>query len=265
MSIALLRNTLKRNWMLLLIFFAVLSMYMTIIAYMFDPEDMESLLSMLEAFPQDLMKAMGFSSGATDLTGYIASWLYGMLMFGFPMVYCIILGNRLVAKMVDNGSFAYLLSTPNSRAKIIVTQGAYAVLSVTALFAAIFGVGVAVCHVLFPGLLDVGAFLALNATTMLVNLTVVMISFFFSCLFNETRLSLGLGAGIPIAFILMNMLGGASEDLGILQRLSIYGLYDPVELVHGGEIWGVNTFYIAVSSALFIAGVLIFRKKRLPL
>ncbi len=59
---------------------------------------------------------MGFSGLVTDLTGYLASWLYGLLMFGFPMVYCIILGNRLVARQVDSGSFAYLLSTPHSGA-----------------------------------------------------------------------------------------------------------------------------------------------------
>lgn len=265
MSFTLLKAVLKKNWTLLLIFFGVLTMYTAIMISMYNPNDMEAMTSMLKLFPEDLMKAMGFSKVATDLTGNLASWLYGLLMFGFPMVYCIILGNKLVAKMVDNSSFVYLLSTPNSRVKIIFTQGIYALASVAVLFAALFGVGVLLCAVMFPNTLDIGAFFSLNFTTMLVNMVVMMISFFFSCLFNETKLSLGFGAGIPIAFILMNMLGSASADLNILKKLSIYGFYDPVELVHGGEIMVVNLIYVGIIAVLFASAVMIFKKKRLPL
>jgi ABC-2 type transport system permease protein len=186
-------------------------------------------------------------------------------MFGFPLVYCIILGNRLVAKMVDNSSFAYLLSTPNSRIKLIVTSGVYALLSIMLLFGCMFLIGAAICEITFPGLLDVGAFFKLNITTMLVNMTVMMISFFFSCLFNETRLSLSFGAGIPIVFLLMNMLGGVTADMNLLKSASIYGIYDPVELVQGADMLLTNLAYVAVSASLLAAGVFIFNRKRLPL
>jgi ABC-2 type transport system permease protein len=265
MSFTLLKTVFKKNWTLLIIFFGVLTMYTAVMISMYDPDDIEALTSMLSLFPADLMKAMGFSDAALDLTGYLASWLYGLLMFGFPMVYCIILGNRLVAKMVDSGSFAYLLSTPNSRVKIIITQGVYALASVALLFAALFGTGILICTAIFPGVLDISGFFRLNLTTMLVNMVVMMISFFFSCVFNETRLSLGFGAGVPIAFLLMNMLGGASENAEILKKLSIYGFYDPVELVQGGDILVVNLTYIAIVVALLVSSVLIFKKKRLPL
>jgi len=265
MSITLFKTMTKRNWVLLLIFFSVLTMYTSVMLSMYDPQDMEAMNSMLKLFPKDLLKAMGFSNMITDLTGYLAGWLYGMLMIAFPMVYSIILGNRLVAKMVDNGSFTYLLSTPNSRTKIIITQGVYALSSVALLFAALFGVGVLISEAMFPGTLDVSAYLKLNVTTMLVNMVVMMISFFFSCLFNETKLSLGLGSGIPIAFLLMNMLGDASEKLQYLNRLTIYGFYDPVELVHGGDIMAVNLLYMAITAILFASAVLVFKKKKLPL
>lgn len=265
MSLTLLKANLKKNWILLLIFFAILTMYMSVMATMYDPNDMEALTSMLKLLPENLMKAMGFSNLVTDLTGYLASYLYGLLMLGFPMVYCIILGNRLVAKMVDNSSMVYLLSTPNSRVKIILTQGVYALTSVALLFASLFGMGVLICAIMFPGTLDVRAFLSLNFTTMLVNMVVMMISFFFSCLFNETKLSLTSGAGIPIIFLLMNMLGGASANAEILKKLSFYGFYDPVKLVHDGGILGINLIYIGLIAILFLSGIMIFNKKRLPL
>lgn len=265
MSYPLLKTTAKKNWVLLLIFFGVLTMYLSIMISMYDPDNMEALTSMMDLLPKDLMNALGFGSLITDLTGYLASWLYGLLMLAFPMVYCIILGNRLVAKMVDNGSFAYLLSTPASRVKIIITQGAYALLSIAVLFTALAGMGIVICEALFPGLLDIGAFVKLNFTTMLVNMTVMMICFFFSCLFNDSKLATGVGAGIPIAFLLLNMLGGVSPDAEILKKISIYGLYDPVELVHGGDILFIQLFFVAVILVLFAGAVLIFKRKRLPL
>ena len=108
MSLVYFKSLIKRNWLLLVIFIAVLTMYMSVMISMYDPEDMEALTAMTKMLPPEMMSAMGFSSLVTDLTGFLASWLYGLLMLGFPLVYCIILGNRLVAKMVDNSSFAYL-------------------------------------------------------------------------------------------------------------------------------------------------------------
>jgi len=265
MSLTLFKNTLRRNWILLLIFFAVLTMYTAVMIFIYNPDDLKAIESMMEIFPKELFDAFGFSDVIGELTAYLASWLYGMLMFAFPMVYCIILGHRLVAKSVDNGSMAYLLSTPNSRVKIIITQGIYALLSVVVLFALLFGVGVAVSHLRFPDLLDIGAYLKLNVTTMIVNMVVMMITFFFSCLFNESRFSLGFGSGIPIAFMLMNMLGGVSEDVAILKDISIYGLYDPVELVKGSDVLPQNLLYISIIVILFIASVIVFKRKRLPL
>lgn len=265
MSITLLKTTIKKNWILLLIFFGVLTMYTTIMISMFSPEDMDALASMLEMFPEGIIKAMGFSNVITDITGYLASWLYGLLMLGFPMVYCIILGNKLVAKTVDNGSMAYLLATPISRVRIIVTKGVYALLSVAVLFAGLFSIGVLVSGAMFPDLMDVGAYFKLNLVTMLVNMVVMMITFFFSCLFNDTKYSLLFGAGIPIIFLFMNMIGGASKDAKVLKSISIYGLHDPVEIIRGGEILGLNFLLLAIIIVLFSASVLVFKRKRLPL
>lgn len=71
-----------------------------------------------------------------------------------------------------------------------------------------FGGAVLVSEAMFKGAMDIGAFFRLNFTVMFVNMTVMSICFFFSCLFNDTKWSLGLGAGIHVLFLLCNMLGG---------------------------------------------------------
>lgn len=265
MILTLFKMTLKKNWRLLLIFIVILAIYCITIISIFDPNDMAEFEAMMNMFPESLMSAMGFSGAATELTSYMASWLYGLLMIAFPMIYSIILGNRLVAKLVDNGSFAYLLSTPNSRVKIIMTQGIYALFSVAVLGLSMFGLGAVISHIMFPGLLEVGAFFSLNLTTTLVNMLTLMISFFFSCVFNETKYSLGFGGGIPLVFLLMNMLSGASKKLKIIKSFTIYGFYDPVEVAQGGDVVGINLFYIGATIILLLLGVTIFKKKRLPL
>jgi ABC-2 type transport system permease protein len=63
----------------------------------------------------------------------------------------------------------------------------------------------------------------------------------------------------------MNMLGGVTTDMNLLKSVSIYGFYDPVELVQGADILLTNLGYVAVSLALLAAGVFIFNRKRLPL
>ncbi len=265
MSMTLFKTTLKNNWFLFLIFIGVLTMYLSVMISMYDPDDILALTNMMEMMPADFVKALNFAGTPTGLSDYLANFLYGLLMFAFPMVYCIILGNKLVAKLVDNGSFAYLLSTPNSRNKIIITQGIYALLSIVVMFLFIFTMGVLISETMFKGALDIKNFFRLNVTTMLVNTTVLMICFFFSCLFNDSKKALGFGAGIPIAFLLLQMLGGSSDNIKILKDISIYGFYDPVAVVLGTEVLSVNIIYIIITSALFIASIFVFNKKRLPL
>lgn len=266
MSFPLLKTTLKKNLMIGIIFFLVMLMYSAVMISMFSPDSIAALNAMFKVLPPDMMKALGFATVFTDFLGYLASWLYGLILTAFPMVYCIILGNRLVAKTVDSTSITCLLTTPNSRTKIIVTKGIYALGSMAVLQILIYAVNLLLTKVMFPNeIMDNMLFLKLNVTVMLVNMTAMAITFFFSCLFNNTALSYGFGAGIPIAFLVFNMVGNASEKATVLKNFSIYGWYDPVKIATGEPVLSVNLIYIGVIVALFEASVLVFKRKRLPI
>ena len=69
---------------------------------------------------------------------------------------------------------------------------------------------------MFPGELDVPAYLVVNAGLLCLHLALGGFCFFASCLFNESRLSVALGAGVPVLFFLIRMLanmGGRLEKL----------------------------------------------------
>lgn len=265
MNLPLMKQTIKKNWILLFIFFCVLAMYSTIMIYMYDPDITKGLLSMFELFPPEFMKAFGFAGSFTDMTTYLASWLYGLLMTGFPMVYCILLGNRLVAKSVESGSMACLLSTPLSRNQVIITKALYAAGSVFLLLFLLFGMNSILVILLFPNDFHIMNFFHLNVTTALVNVVVMSISFFFSCLFNDIKYAIAFGSGVPIGFLLLNMLGNASTKLEVFKKCSIFGWYDSMKIATGNIPYVVNMIYVLIAFTLFISSVIIFKRKRLPL
>ncbi|MBC8452389.1 MAG: hypothetical protein H8D65_00870, partial [Spirochaetes bacterium] len=116
---------LRAHWVLFFFIQFVLLLYGTISVYMFDPESVDALVNMLQVLPENMVKAMGFDNLGTDLTQYIASYLYGFIMIIFPIIYIAVLSNNLVAKHVEWGSIVYLLTTPNSRVRIAMTQALY--------------------------------------------------------------------------------------------------------------------------------------------
>lgn len=266
MSLALLKQDIRSNALIFWIFFAVMLLYSVVMIAMFSPDSLDALNAMFEVLPPEIMSAMGFSGAFSTLVGYLASWLYGIILTAFPMVYSILIGNRLVAKTVDNGSLACILATPNSREKVINTHAVFAFGSCALQFTGVFLANILIAKLMFPDVdIDMERYLALNLTVLLVNLLVMAITFFFSCLFNDSARALGFGAGIPIVCLLLNMLGNASEDIKWLKHFSIYGWYDPVGIANGDKTLAVNLIYVGLILILFAMASVIFQRKKLPL
>ncbi len=266
MSKALFKNTFKRNIFILMIIFAIMVMYLSIIISMYDPDNTEAMNQMLEALPQEVAAAMGFSTLATDFTSFIAHYYYGFIILMFPMIYCIIMANRLVAKHVDQGSMSFFLSTPNTRKKIVLTQGIFFLLSITILHTIIALLGVLISQAMFPGELDIGSYIAINMGAMFLMYSISSISFFFSCLFNESSKSTMFGTGIPVLFFVLNMLSNVSPDINWLKNFTIFSLFDVAKILQGEiSLAFIVLFYIVITFVLYFAGITIFNKKDLAI
>ena len=266
MNWTLFKYTFRSNWMMGLIFFAILLMYLGIIVSMYDPENLEAMSAMLEMLPPEMVNALGYGMIVTDMTTFIASYYFGFIIVLFPMVYVIMLGNRLVAKHVDHGSMTYLLSTPHTRTSIATTQGVYLAVSSALLIAIIGATGLAISEGAFPGDLDIGAYLKLALGAMLLLVSISSICFFFSCLFNDSKYSLALGGGIPVVFFLVSMLAGMSGSYDWLKYMTIFTLYEPASIISGEQV-NIARFVglLGISTVLYVSGVVIFRRKDLPL
>lgn len=220
---------------------------------------------MVESMPQ-LMAAFGMTAVTNTLAGFLANYLYGFLVIVFPLVFAVLLCNKLVARHVDRGSMAWLLAAPNSRGKIAATQVVTVVLSMLIMTIYVTALAVAVAGAIYPGELDVPGYLRLNVGLFCLLMAMSGIAFLASCVFNESKNALAIGAGLPVLFLLVQMLsnlGGKAENLKYATLLT---LFDTNGLLSGeGSAWVGAAVLAALAAVLFAAGIVVFRKRNLPL
>lgn len=265
-SFPLFKRTIKSNYIVFIIFAAVITMYFTMIVGMYSPETQDTMKQLMATMPKEMMTAFGFDFQATSLVGFLASYLYGFIMLIFVMIYGIIVSNRLIAKHVDRGSMAYFLSTPNTRTKIASTQAIFLSVSVTLMVAYATTLGIICSESTFPGKLDIPTFIYLNFGVLLLHFALTGIGFFASCLFNDTKNSLAIGAGIPIAFYIIQMLANTGDKFENLKYASIFTLFNPTDVISGAHRVGLCfTILGAIAVILYGAGIWVFSKRDLPL
>jgi ABC-2 type transport system permease protein len=264
-NFTLFKQGIKSNYKVFLIFIAILTMYISIIISMYDPVQASALAEFYNSMPE-IMNTLGMSGDTSSLIGFIISYLYGFFFMLFPMVAIIMFANRLVAAHTDKGSMAYLMASPNSRGKIIFTQMKVLCTFIAILVFYITTLSIIICSVKFPGELDIGNFIILNLGLLLLQLAISGICFLASVIFNETKNSLLIGAGIPVMFFLMQMLSNAGDKLENMKYFTILTLFEPRGIIENSQ-----NSYLMIGALAVIAAVLyfisfkIFEKRDLPI
>ena len=108
-------------------------------------------------------------------------------------------------------------------------------------------------------------YINLNIGIFLLMFAIGGVSFMFSCIFNLSRNSFALGAGIPFAFFILNIMANASPDFANLRFLTLNTLYDPTSVVGGYEFIPQFIAMAAIGVVLYITGISVFKAKDLPL
>lgn len=264
MNVALYKNGLKENWKLWLIFLAVMSMYISVVISMFDP-NLGSVMDEMTAAMPELMALFGMQNTGSTLVEFMASYLYGMIFLVFPMVYTIMTANKLIAKQIDRGSMAYLLAAPVSRKKVAFTQLLVLLTGVVLLVFASAGIGAIVAKVMFPGELDMAAYLKLNGGALLLHLVISGICYLASCVFNDAKWSVAAGAGIPVLCYVIQMVANLGGNYENVKYATFFTLYSPTAVLRG-EDWILAAMFAMtfVSLILYGCAIFIFNRKDVP-
>ncbi|TLS38740.1 ABC transporter permease subunit [Pseudalkalibacillus caeni] len=224
------------------------------------------LNELMESLPKEFLAAFGMEGGFQELSDFIAGEYYGLLYIVILAIFSIMTATQLIARLVDRGSLAYLLSTPNSRTKIALTQAL--VLCTGLLIIGLFTTltGIIGADLMIEEMFEQSAFIKMNIVGILVFFVISGYSFLFSSLFNDERRALGLSAILTLLFFGLDMAGKLSEDFEWMRNLSLFSVFEPVEIARGGvDILPVSLALVAAGVLLFTAAIIIFKKRDLPL
>ena len=248
-NLVLLKKEFKSNFKILLIFALVLTMYGAIIVSMFDPKLVDSLNSMIESMPQ-MFALFGMNNFSSNLTDFLIDYLYSFLLIIFPLVFIVLLVNRLVIRYIEKGSIAYLFATPNSRIKIITTQILSAALEIFILNLYITILLIFTSEIMFKGELDITKLIIINVGLLGLWFAFLGICFLSSVSFSSTSMSLWVGSGFCIFFMLFQMISRVGEKAEFFKYLSIITLFAPSKYSTDFNI------FLAGIICLFIIGII---------
>ncbi|MCY8000620.1 ABC transporter permease subunit [Bacillus haynesii] len=228
----------------------------------------EDIEKMIKSMPEGFLNAFGFENGLGNLEDFMSGEYYGLIFIVILSIFSVMLSTKLLAKLVDQGSMAYILSAPTTRGKVAFTQAAVLTTGLLIIMAVTTAAGLAGYHLMLDGDYDfnVSRFLVLNLLGFLLFFAVGGISFLFSAISNDEKRALGLSGGITFLFFSFDLLGKLSEKTEWLRSLSVFSLFRPGDIVNGSaDIAQVSFVLAAVGFAAFALSILIFKKRDLPL
>lgn len=217
-----------------------------------------------ENLPKSVKQVFGVTSvsGLDRFEAYVSTQCFGRVWLLMMGIYTIGTVDALIAKLVDQGAMAYLLSSTVGRLELLATQ--VAVLgSGLAVMTGLTELGIWGEMVLFDIPIDVWPYFRLGVLEFALFLAVGAYSLFFSALFNEEEHAILSAASLTFLCYALNVFSGLEERFSWVKNLTIFGWVRPQEVLEGA-VPTVQTLALLGLSALFItlAGY-IFDKKDL--
>jgi len=204
-----------------------------------------------ESMPSTVKTVFGIPENARIDTfeAYISGQFFARIWVMLMALYGIQTANALLAKMVDDGSLALLMSTPVSRSELLSTQTGVLIstnaILVTATIVGLYfgtfcsGIEINYSRYLSLGLLGVAFFSLIE-----------IYSLFFSAWFVEEERALTYAAGLTLAFYGLDIVGGLSDKLFWLKNLSLFQWFQPQEVLEGTTDPTCTIIGLSVASAV---------------
>jgi ABC-2 type transport system permease protein len=226
----------------------------------------KALDELVQSMPEGVGRAFGLN-GFGSAESFISGEYYGLILVLILSIVCVQLSTQLMAKLVDQGSMAYLLSTPTTRGKVAFTQasvlttGLFLIMAVTTI-AGIVGKAWFLGGYEF----DTTKFLKMNVSAFLLFFAVGGISFLVSSLSNDEKKALGISGFITYGFFSLDLLGKLSQKIEWMRNISIFSLYKPSEIINGNvDLAATSIILFVIGFVAFGLAIFLFRKRDLPL
>ncbi|NUU59434.1 ABC transporter permease subunit [Paenibacillus agri] len=270
MNLPLYKEMLKVNLKGILNYAFGSAFYILLIIWLYPAlaNNMKAINDLVNAMPESVGNAFGLNSGFSSAEAFISGEYYGLILVLLLSILCVQMSTGLMARLVDRGSMAYLLSTPTTRSKVALTQALVLITALLVIVTATTGAGfLGVFWFLGNGYDFNGErFLMLNTVAFLLFFAIGGISFLISCLANDEKKALGISGAITFGFFTLDLLGKISDQLSWVKYLTLFTLYRPGEIVKGSAQDGlVLVILLLVGLIAFGLGITLFKRRDLPL
>lgn len=241
-------------------------LYLLLICYLYPTLSVQGMNELLKNMPPEFLKAFGMEAGVQSFVEFLGSKYYSFLYLIIFMVFTISIATQLIATLVDRGAMGYLISTSVSRQKVIQTQAIVLLvgLSSIGLFTLMGGLLGDALFVPKETLFN-QTFIELNIIGVLVFAVIGGYSFLISASMNDEKKAGAYSGFLTIIMFVLDFLGKMSTDLEWLRSLSIFSLFDTIEISKGNiEPWIHYGGLLGLSLLLFTCAVIVFKKRDLP-
>ncbi|MCA0988441.1 ABC transporter permease subunit [Guptibacillus algicola] len=269
MSPSLYKQMMKSNFKSIMSFGMASAVYVILMTSLFPmiSDNIDKIQELTEIYPDSLMKAFGLESFGT-YGEFISAEYYGLFFLFILGIFSVMTAIQLIAKLVDRGSMAYLLSTKVSRAQVAITQISVLITGLIIIIFLNFAGGYAAGELLIDDqyAIAMGDFFQINFVGFLLFFAVGGYSILFSSLFNDEKMAFAAAGGVTFLFYALDMAGKIVSDLEWLRNLSIFSLYEPAKIAKGDvNVVLVSLILFGLGLLMYIATVLVFRRRNLPL
>lgn len=204
-----------------------------------------------ESMPSTVKTVFGISENARIDTfeAFISGQFFARIWVMLMALYGIQTANAVLAKMVDDGSLAFLLSTPVSRSEILATQ-TVVLMSTTAILVAATILGLYFGTFCSRIKINYARYFRLGLLGVAFFSLIEIYSLFFSAWFVEEERALAYASGLTLAFYGLDIVGGLSSKLSWLKNYSLFQWFQPQEVLEGtiDPTWTI--IGLSVASAL---------------
>ncbi|WP_102336046.1 ABC transporter permease subunit [Salimicrobium jeotgali] len=269
MNFPLYKQMMKSNIKLFLGFGLVSAIYVVLMTSLFPlfADNLDEMESMMELFPDSLLRAFGLEAFG-NYGQFISAEYYGLFYLLILGVFSVMSAVQLLAKLVDRGSMAYLLSTRISRFQITFTQMMVLLSGLIIIHVLNFGGGLAAGELLIDeqNAIAMKDFFQINFVGFLLFFAVGGYSFLVSSLLNDERSALATAGGVTFLFYGMNMIGKIVTDVDWLRNITPFSLYEPGKIAGGdAEVWTSSLILTGIGILAYTLAILLFRHRNLPL
>ncbi len=267
-------------WFFVLAVVLVMSMMSCVVTIAIDAIQTD-LAGSADTAMVERMAKMGIQVPQMDPSVILDTMYYKVIVLIPIFLLVVAASNALIAAQVDDGSMAYILSTPTERGAVAFTHMVFMLLVPLVVTGIVCGVK-CVLNEQIAGDADVAATVVKFAGMYVLVEAVAAICYLGSCLFNHNSRALTFGGGITVWCFIASLLGvfGSEklvemgvgiEQLDIFNQLTLVGLLDITAMETVGSdavnydfVWKLGVL-AGVAVVAYGVGALRFRKKDLPL